>query len=96
VITVRTVEPLGDHRLRLTFSDGYVGEVEVDPTSRGRMFEPLRDPDYFRRVRVNRSAGTIVWPNGLDLAPEGLYQRARAAEAGAREDANRPARRIAL
>jgi hypothetical protein len=96
VVTVRAVEPLGDYRLRLTFSDGNVGEVEVDPTSRGRMFEPLRDPGYFRRVRVNRGAGTIVWPNGLDLAPEGLYRRARAAGADAREDENSTARRIAL
>jgi hypothetical protein len=87
---------MGDYRLRLTFSDGYVGEVEVDPSGRGRMFEPLRDLGYFRRVRVNRGAGTIVWPNGLDMAPEGLYRRARAAGAGAREDANSPARRIAL
>jgi hypothetical protein len=87
---------MGDYRLRLTFSDGYVGEVEVDPTSRARMFEPLRDPGYFRRVRVNRGAGTIVWPNGLDLAPEGLYRRARAPRPGAPEDANSPARRIAL
>ena len=83
-----------DYRLGLTFSDGYVGEVEVDPTGRGRMFEPLRNPGYFRRVRVNQGAGTIVWPNGLDLAPEGLYRRARGARAG--EDANSPGRRIAL
>ena len=39
------------------------------------MFEPLVDPAYFRAVRVSRAAGTIVWPNGLDLAPETLHRR---------------------
>lgn len=55
-MTVRSVEPLEGFRLRLTFSDGVVGEVEVDPESRGPMFEPLRDPAYFRRVKVSREA----------------------------------------
>jgi Protein of unknown function (DUF2442) len=75
VITVRRIEPLGGYRLRLTFSDGLVGELEVDPRERGPMFEPLVDPAYFRAVRVSRAAGTIVWPNGLDLAPETLHRR---------------------
>lgn len=39
------------------------------------MFEPLVDRTYFRTVKVSRAAGTIVWPNGLDLAPETLHRR---------------------
>jgi hypothetical protein len=77
-VTVKRVEPLDGFRLRLTFSDGLVGVVDVDPRDRGPMFEPLCDPDYFRRVKVSRAAGTVVWPNGLDLAPDGLHERARA------------------
>ena len=75
MITVRRVEPLGDYRLRLSFSDGLVGELEIDPRGRGPMFEPLVDRTYFRTVKVSRAAGTIVWPNGLDLAPETLHRR---------------------
>ncbi|MGH3304769.1 MAG: DUF2442 domain-containing protein [Streptosporangiaceae bacterium] len=40
--------------------------------------EPLNDPDYFARVAVDTEAGTIVWPNGIDLAPEPLYDQAHA------------------
>lgn len=78
---VRSVEVLTDFRLRLAFSDGLSGVVVVDPRGRGPMFEPLCDPAFFRRVRVSRAAGTIVWPNGLDLAPEVLYDEARASHA---------------
>jgi hypothetical protein len=31
--------------------------------------KPLRNPSYFRRVRVDAEAGTAVWPNGLDPDP---------------------------
>jgi hypothetical protein len=33
---------------------------------------------FFARVEVDLEAGTIGWPNGVDLAPEPLYAEARA------------------
>jgi hypothetical protein len=39
---------------------------------------PLNDPAYFARVGVDAEAGTIVWPDGIDLAPEPLYEQAKA------------------
>jgi hypothetical protein len=40
------------------------------------VFEPLADPAYFARVRLEPGAETISWPNGADIAPETLYERA--------------------
>ena len=74
MITVRAAEPLDGYVLRLRFSDGLEGTVGLEPFLWGPMFEPLRDPAYFRRVRVSRDAGTVVWPNGADLAPETLHK----------------------
>lgn len=42
------------------------------------VFIALRDPAYFAQVRVDAEIGTITWPNGADLAPEVLYDRAAA------------------
>lgn len=68
---------VGDYRLRLTFEDGTVGEVGFAHRVWRGVFEPLGDPAYFARVRVDPEAGTITWPNGVDMAPEPLYEQAR-------------------
>jgi hypothetical protein len=71
------VEVSGEYRLRLTFDDGTVGEVDFAGREWRGVFEPLRDPEYFARVTVDTEAGTVVWPNGADMAPEPLYAAAR-------------------
>lgn len=73
-ITGATV--VGDHRLRLLFEDGTVGDVSFGEDMWTGVFEPLRDPARFAKVTVE--GGTIVWPDdGLDMAPEPLYEEAR-------------------
>jgi hypothetical protein len=48
------------------------------------MFEPLKDPACFSQVRLSED-GAPEWPNGLDLAPDALYDdivASRVASAG--------------
>ncbi len=76
LIHVRSVEVLSDYRLRLSFSDGQSGVVDLSEELWGPLFDPLRRPDRFAEVRVDPECGTIVWPNGADFAPEWLHQAA--------------------
>ncbi|HET8797828.1 MAG TPA: DUF2442 domain-containing protein [Thermoanaerobaculia bacterium] len=76
VIAVRHVR---DHVLWLRFEDGVEGEVDLTDLLERPVFEPLRELDFFRRVRVDPELGTITWPNGADVAPERLYRRVRVA-----------------
>ncbi len=63
--------------LRLTFSDGLAGELDVLNRMRGPVFGQARTPDGFAQVKVDPEIGTIVWPGGADLAPDTLYERLR-------------------
>lgn len=73
MLRVIHVEPLDGWRLRLEFNDGVVREVDGRFLLRGTLGEPLRDPEYFRQVRVDDDLRTVVWPNGLDPSPELLH-----------------------
>lgn len=72
------VEPLEGYRVHVRFEDGTDGEVDLAYlTEYGGVFDPLRDPAYFRQLRADPEAGTIVWPNDADIAPETLYEHAK-------------------
>jgi len=77
MVKVTHLERLGEYRLRLTFSDGIVGDIDLADELWGEMFEPLRDLAQFNRIHVYPELGTLVWPNVADLDPEGLHDAVR-------------------
>lgn len=77
LVHVTAVEVVGDHRLRLSFEDGMVAVIDFTAREWRGVFEPLRDPRYFARVALDEQLGTIVWPNGADMAPETLHAEAQ-------------------
>jgi hypothetical protein len=77
LVDITAVEVIGDYQLRLTLADGTVGDVDFTARDWQGVFVPLRDPAYFARVEVDAEAGTITWPDGVDMAPEPLYDEAR-------------------
>lgn len=73
---VTDVAHLGGTRLQLTFDDGAHREIDIATlTDFSGVFEPLRDPAFFRQVRVVHDLGTIAWPNGADFCPDVLYEK---------------------
>jgi len=75
LVRVTAVETTGRSTVRVWFDDGSVRDVELSEELWGEVFEPLRDPDFFRQVFVNTETGTIEWPNGADFAPTFLRER---------------------
>lgn len=71
LIDVTRVRALGDYRLWLRFEDGVEGVFDVSPYLDKGVFTALRDASVFDSARVED--GTVVWPGGIDIAPERLY-----------------------
>lgn len=74
LVDVTDVRVLARYVLELTFDTGETRVIDVESWLTGPMFEPLlADYAMFKAVRVDADAGTIVWPNGADFSPSGLY-----------------------
>ncbi|HET7444301.1 MAG TPA: DUF2442 domain-containing protein [Solirubrobacterales bacterium] len=72
--------PLDGYRVHLRFADGLAADVDLScHVGCGPVFEPLRDMEFFRRLKINETGVTIEWPNEADIAPETLYDHVQLA-----------------
>ena len=77
---VTAVQVSGPHTLTLSFHDGARRRVNLLGLLKGTISEPLLDP----------VAGSVVWPNGADVAPETLYALPEEPEIGGIVGGKRP------
>ena len=72
LVRVKSVEPLDEFRVRITFQNDVQKEIDLERFLRGEVFEPIRkDSEVFRSVKV--IGNTIGWNNGADIDPDVLY-----------------------
>ncbi len=71
---VKDARYVSEYKLLLTFENRVNKLVDLEPHLDGEIFEPLKDIDYFRTVRVDPDTDTIVWDNGADVSPDFLYE----------------------
>ena len=70
---VTDFQVIGPHRLRVSFRDGVVRDIDFQIVLAGSLFGPLRDPELFKQVRLDPEVHTLVWPNGADFDPATLH-----------------------
>jgi hypothetical protein len=73
IYRVHSFEIVDPYVLRIEFDDGTVQTIDFEPVLAGELFGPLRDPEVFRRVRVDPEVHTLVWPTGADFDPATLH-----------------------
>jgi len=69
VIEVRSIAP---RELAVKFADGLSGVIMIDRSFCTGVFTPLCNDDVVGLARIDN--GVVVWPNGLDLAPDTMYK----------------------
>jgi len=68
---VRNVEPLGEYRLKSTFTNGEVSTYDCRPLLDFGVSQEWRDEACFRQVRPE--GRTVIWPHEQDVCPDTLY-----------------------
>ena len=74
---IRSAQPVEPFHLVLEFNPGEYRIVDIRPFLKGPVFEPLKNERFFKQVKVDRDAGTVVWPGDIDLDPDVLYQNSK-------------------
>jgi len=65
---------VADHKINVRFENEEIKLVDLSSHLNGPIFQPLKDPSYFRLFTVNRDIDTVAWPNDADFSPDFLYE----------------------
>jgi len=69
--TALTVIPKENYTLEVSFDNGETRYFDVKPYIKGEWYSELKDPDYFKTIKVN--GYTVEWKNGQDICPDELF-----------------------
>jgi len=69
--TVKQVEATDDFKLKVCFDNDEVKLFDTSPFLDKGVFQELKDPTYFKRVKV--SFGAVEWPHEQDFSKDTLY-----------------------
>ena len=70
------VSPRSGYRVWVRFEDGLEGEADLSHLVGKGVFKRWADsPSEFMEATIDEASGTLCWPGGLDIAPDGLYRR---------------------
>lgn len=76
-IRIAGVKPAGDFVLRVAFTNGKTFALDLrEPVFRLKALRPLRDLQVFARADVGEGGFSLVWPAGLDMGADRLYETA--------------------
>jgi hypothetical protein len=69
------VKYIENYFLELEFNDGTIKKINFDKFIGGNgVFQPLKNIDYFKTVKIDDAGNTICWDNGADFCPDTLYE----------------------
>ena len=71
-----SVKYLSGYTLSLVFDDGKEASLDFVDQLYGEVYEPLKNIEEFKKVKLDPIFRTISWSNGADFAPEFLYDLA--------------------
>lgn len=73
---IENAKYIEEYKIQLTFRDGKVGVIDLKDSLYGKVFEPLKDIENFKKFSIHPEIRILTWENGADIAPEFAYENA--------------------
>ena len=67
---------ISDYKVEVLFNNGQQGVADLSELVGEGVFAPLQDQAVFAQLQVDDELETLVWPGGVDVAPEFVYYQA--------------------
>ena len=69
---VKEAIPQDDYKIKVVFTGGECGVFDCTNYLSDPFWATLKDVSFFKRVSLDH--GVLTWPNGVDIAPEEVWE----------------------
>lgn len=73
-VTIVEAQARPEFRLYVRYSDGVAGVVDLSCLKGRGIFSAWDDPAIFAAVTIDPANATVLWPGGIDLCSDTLYE----------------------
>ena len=70
---IQTAVPTDNHTLIIEFDNQETKKYDVTPLLENEMFHLLKDPSFFKNVRVESGGYAVVWNADIDISEYELW-----------------------
>lgn len=74
---MQSVKAIDDHVLLVEFDNHQRKKYDVSPLLKQEMFSPLKNPAFFKAVRVEQGGYAVVWNNNIDISEYELWSHGK-------------------
>ncbi len=70
---VQSATTVDNHTLIIEFDNKQKKKYDITPLLEKEMFSPLKNPAFFKAVKVERGGYAVVWNNTIDISEHELW-----------------------
>lgn len=70
---VISAKAIDDHTLLVEFNNSQKKKYDVSPLLQKEMFLPLKNPVFFKAVKVEQGGYAVAWNNDIDISEYELW-----------------------
>ncbi len=75
---VKSAKAIDDRTLLIEFNNQQKKKYDITPLLQKEMFLPLKNPAFFKAVRVEQGGYAVVWDSSIDISEYELWSHGQA------------------
>ena len=77
---IRYAQAPDNYSLLVEFDNSEKKKYDISPLLANEMFEPLRNPAFFKAVQVDKGGYGVVWNDSIDISEYELWKNGQTIE----------------
>lgn len=71
---IRYAQAIDNHNLLVEFDNSEKKKYDISPLLAHEIFEPLKNPAFFKAVQVDQGGYGVVWSDSIDISEYELWK----------------------